>query len=71
MIKKTLTKRIITRFIKGFIGGAAGSMIAIAPTNIIGWGDVATWLNLLALSGVIGGISGSLLAFEKWVKETM
>ena len=60
------TKSILTRFLKGFVAGAITSMVTVplvAPTD---WTGFLPILNSLAIALVFGGVSGLLLAMEKW-----
>lgn len=61
------TKAILVRLLKGFLSGAVTSMImvsVVAPSN---WKEMATIINILAVSGIFGGINGLLLAIQKWL----
>lgn len=62
-------KGIGLRFLRGFAAGAIGTM---APIGIVTakWGDVITGLSVLALVGLSGGITGGLLALDKYIRET-
>lgn len=60
------TKRVLMRFLKGFASGAIASMLAVVIISPASWGEVWLWLNGLAISGFIGGVSGLLLALQKW-----
>ena len=64
MIQKT--KSTLKRFLKGFLSGAVASMLLVAIPSISSWGDISTWLSALAVSGVIGGLTGLFLAVQKW-----
>ncbi len=63
-----LTKGIIMRFIRGLVSGAVSAMILIAPMGVSSWGDVYGWLNSLAMAGLLGAISGALLAVDKYLR---
>lgn len=59
------------RFLRGFAAGAVGSMISLGPfVSNGGWKELSTWLSLLCFAGVTGGISGALLACDKYLRET-
>jgi len=59
---------LIKRFLRGGIAGGVGSMSLIAYNNISNWGDVGMWLNALAISFVVGFITGFILAVDKWAR---
>lgn len=61
-----MIKSVLIRFLKGGLAGAATSMALVklfAPST---WTDVYSLLNLLAIAGAGGFISGFILAVEKW-----
>jgi len=62
----TKTKATLKRFLKGLISGAVSSMLLVIIPNASSWGDVSTWLTALAISGVIGGLTGFFLSIQKW-----
>ncbi len=58
---------VLLRFGKAFIAGAfstAGSVTYFAGVKT--WGELGTALGALGVSLVIGGITGVLMAGEKW-----
>ena len=57
---------ILRRFIKAFIGGALSTAVLISVGDIKTWFELATALNALFVSMIIGGINGVILAGEKW-----
>jgi hypothetical protein len=60
------TKSILTRFAKGFVAGADTSMVAVPLVAPVDWTGFLPILNSLAMALVFGGISGLLLALQKW-----
>jgi len=60
------TKSILTRFAKGFVSGAVASMVAVPLVAPVDWTGFLPILNSLAMALVFGGISGLLLALQKW-----
>lgn len=62
---KTKLERIALRFVKAFIAGFITSIGLITVENIHVWSDLGNVLNAIALSGVIGGINGVIMAAEK------
>jgi hypothetical protein len=69
-MKEQLKQRLMVlfrRFLRGGVSTAVGLMIAVATPDIISgtWGDLNVWLTRLAYAGVVGLISGFLLAVDK------
>ena len=63
-------KSIALRFVKSFISGAFSVMALITATNIQSWGSLKIALSSLALSALIGGINGVLMAGHKYFTWT-
>jgi uncharacterized membrane protein len=59
-------KAIVTRFLKGIIAGAVASMGMVALTQPTAWSDFSSLLNTLGMACAFGGITGLLLALQKW-----
>ena len=57
---------ILTRFMKGAIAGAISAMIMVSLNTPSTWGDMSMLINSLALAGTFGGVTGFLLALQKW-----
>lgn len=62
----TEIKSVLKRLLKGFIAGAVGSMSIIVIASPANFNEIAILLKALLLAGVGGGISGLLLALQKW-----
>jgi VIT1/CCC1 family predicted Fe2+/Mn2+ transporter len=58
-------KILLTRFLKGFLSGAIGAMVLVIPQNITTYNEIQTWITTLSIAGIVGGISGALLALDK------
>ena len=58
------TKSILLRFARAFVAGAVSTMVVVVPLSG-GWNELGQWLSALALAGIIGGISGTLMAIDK------
>lgn len=69
MIIADLYKRAIRRALRGGLAGAVGTMLAVQGLNGSGWGDIAAWLNVLAIGGVIGFITGFLMGVDKLLRD--
>jgi hypothetical protein len=63
-----ITKRVLLRFVRAFVAGAVGTMVTIVPLTG-SWNELGTWLSSLALAGIIGGISGVLMAADKYFRD--
>jgi hypothetical protein len=61
-------KVITLRFIRAFVTGALSTMVLLTVGDISNWSDLASALNVLAISGVIGGINGVLQAGDKLLR---
>jgi len=55
------------RFLRGFVAGATG---AAAPVVIVfkDWDNVIPVLSVLGLAALAGGITGGILALDKYVR---
>lgn len=69
MEKFNLNKSLVQRFLRGAVAGAVSTMIVVAPNSILSWSDVTGWLMTLAIAGVIGAISGGLMALDKYIRS--
>jgi hypothetical protein len=63
-------KAILIRLAKGFIAGASGALVSVVFTAPTSWETLLSTLNVLAIAGVAGGISGLILAIHKWANWT-
>ncbi|MEM5784990.1 MAG: hypothetical protein QW469_00425 [Candidatus Aenigmatarchaeota archaeon] len=61
-------KSILYRFLRGFVAGAVATMTTITIAQAVTWKDVIDILNNLAIAGITGGISGGLLALDKYLR---
>ena len=60
------TKAILKRFLKAFISGAIASIVITTYSVPTSWDTMLTTLHTLALVALTGGLSGLLLALQKW-----
>lgn len=63
-----LIKSLLLRFLRAFVAGAVATMVTIMPMAG-GWSDLKVWLSALALAGITGGISGCLMAIDKYCRS--
>ena len=66
----TKVKSILMRLLKGFISGALTSMIVIPVVDPNDWTQLITFVNVLVIAGIFGGINGAILAAQKWYSWT-
>jgi hypothetical protein len=64
----SLAASIGKRFLRGFLAGAVSTMatVTIMATNFRELGQV---LAALGLSAIIGGLTGGILALDKWARS--
>lgn len=65
-----LVKSVAKRFLKGFLAGAIASVATITFNTPTTWEELSTTLVMLAFAGITGGITGGVLAIEKWLSWT-
>lgn len=58
-------KSIVLRFIRGAVASAVSAMVVIAPIGITNFHQIGQWGTALIVAGVVGFISGGLLALDK------
>lgn len=63
-------KSIITRFLKGTIGGAVASIAMVGLTQPTAWVDFNSMFHSLLLAGAYGALTGLILALQKWASWT-
>lgn len=63
-----LVKSVLLRFIRAFVAGAVSVMITVVPMSSLGWNNLKTWLSALILAGIVGGISGVIMAADKYLR---
>ena len=61
---------IIKRFLKGIVAGAISSMCLVTIQQPTIWTEFGTIFNSLGLACAFGGITGLLLALQKWASWT-
>lgn len=57
---------VLNRFVKAFVAGFLSTAASVTLQSAATWTELGTALNALLLAGIIGGISGVLMAAEKW-----
>lgn len=66
-----IIKRILLRALRGFAGGALGTMVTVPALSAENWnwGSMETWLTTLLFAFIVGGISGALQALELYLRN--
>jgi hypothetical protein len=64
-----LSKRVLFRFLRGFVAGAVSTAATISVTNASSWGELASVLNNLTISLIAGGVGGGLMALDKFFRD--
>lgn len=63
-------KMIFARFLRGFIAGAVSAAAILSPVAIQNFENLTNWLLLLLVAVVQGGITGGILALDKYLRAT-
>ena len=62
-------KIVLMRFFRGVVAGAVASMTTFLATgSISNWTEFSGWIRALSFAGVIGAITGGLLALDKYIR---
>jgi len=65
---KALLKSVSLRFLRAFLAGAVSNLIILAPFSGNSWKDVGTWIAALTLSATVGGVTGVIMAADKYFR---
>ena len=65
---KTKVKIAFFRFVRGAIAGATASMIGLNVVGVSTFVDLQVFLSSLGVAGAFGGITGGLLALDKYLR---
>ena len=57
-----LTKRVLKRFVRGFLSGAFSATVIVVPMTSYDFAELKLWLFRLAFAFIVGGITGALQA---------
>jgi hypothetical protein len=63
-----IVKGVLYRFLRGFLSGAVATLATIQMVAPANWADLGVILNTLAIAAVVGGISGGVLALDKYLR---
>jgi hypothetical protein len=61
-------KVLAKRFARGFVAGFVATASTVIIPNISTINDFGSWIYALCLAGLVGAISGGLLALDKAVR---
>ena len=64
-----LTKRVLKRFVRGFLSGAFSATVIVVPMTSYDFAELKLWLFRLAFAFVVGGITGVLQAGDLWFRN--
>lgn len=64
----TKIKIVFFRFLRGAVAGAVSTMILIQFNGGNSFADVQVFLANLAVAGIVGAITGGLLALDKYFR---
>lgn len=63
-------KMIFARFLRGFIAGAVSAAAILSPVTMQDFNSLTHWLILLLIVVIQGGITGGILALDKYFRST-
>lgn len=63
------TKAVFYRFLRGAAASAVASMVMIQVSGVNSFTDVTTFLKALTIAGIVGGITGGLMALDKYFRS--
>lgn len=61
-------KVVFFRFLRGAIAGAVASMIGLQVVGVHSFADLQAFAQSLAIAGIFGGVTGGLLALDKYFR---
>ncbi|NHZ84606.1 MAG: hypothetical protein GWP19_01835 [Planctomycetia bacterium] len=66
---KTKIIRLAKRFLRASIAGSIATMIIVLPFQGNTWDDIQMWLGSLFLAGFVGGLTGLIMAIDKYFRN--
>ena len=70
LIPSEKARAIINRFLKAFISGAFSALSLVTITMPQNWTEIPTILSMLSLAALYGGVTGIIMAGQKWYSWT-
>jgi hypothetical protein len=64
----TTLKSVLCRFLRGGIAGATGLMAVLIFSGSYNLLEIKEWLLALGMAGIVGFVSGFILAVDKWAR---
>lgn len=61
-------KIVFLRFLRGAVAGAVASMIGLQVVGVHSFSDLQAFFSSLAIAGIFGGVTGGLLALDKYFR---
>lgn len=65
-----LGKTLWLRFLRGAISGAVASMTTLQVAGAHSFADVTSFVHSLGVAGIMGAITGGLLAVDKYIRSS-
>lgn len=65
----SLGKILWLRFLRGAISGAVSSMVVLQVAGAHSFADVSAFVYALGVAGLMGAITGGLLAVDKYIRS--
>jgi hypothetical protein len=66
LVPSLKARSIINRLAKAFIGGALGNIALLTIVMPKNWAEISTVLAMVTFACLAGGITGVILALQKW-----
>lgn len=70
LIVSEKARSVINRFFKAFISGSFASLGLVTIAMPKNWTEVPALLSMLAISALYGGVTGVIMAGQKWYSWT-
>lgn len=61
-------KVVAYRFLRGAVAGAVASMVGLQVVGVQSFSDLQAFAISLTISGIMGGVTGGLLALDKYFR---
>jgi len=61
-------KAVLYRFLRGFVAGAVSATVVMVPLSVGTWGEFYSWVSTLTIAFLTGGLSGGIMAIDKYLR---
>lgn len=61
-------KMVAYRFLRGAVAGAVASMVLMNVSGVNTFTDVGVFFTSMAIAGIMGGVTGGLMALDKYFR---